>query len=684
MRKGVNPAVGSQRSAAGMTYDSGYLLCCLLSLLCVLCPVFVVPCAAVEKTTITSDSLVYDEKTSTYVATGHARIERGLAVLEADEVRYHEKTSEAEAEGSVVYEDQSIRIKAKRAAFNLDSKTGTLYDAEVFSKKDNYHIKGVELEKTGEKEFKSSDASFTTCDAPVPEWCFRGKDIDLVVGDTLKARDIVFDIKGRPVAYFPYLSAPVDNERKTGFLLPSVGLVKDKGLHYTQQFFLVLSENRDATFLLDAYTKRGIGEGIEYRFVETGGAKGDFWVYHLYDTTLKDHFWDLKGVLEKRENDEKFNAFLKLDYINSIKFYTEYNSYLLAGMRAYVDSASYLSETSAKFLETNGEVSQKFGDSRLYLRTQYLFNLDSSIEQSTVPQRLPEVGYSVNPSGIGPVTFSLSSSIANFWREQGARGQRLDVYPRFSYSFGKDITILQSLGLRETAYSLSQSDDFGSSPHRESFDYSVTAHTRLVKQYGAFLHILEPSLGFTYIPDARSNLPLFDSTELYTKTATGELALLNRFADKSGEFLTVRLRQDVDAYQGNRAFQPVKIDALLQRPLLFRTEAQVSVQSGTLEVLNSDIGITIPGNATLALGERYNRADDTMFYSLGLNAVFTKTLSTESSFWFDAKNGGLKDIVAKLKYQAQCWGVTTVLTKNQSNLSVTVHFTLLGLGSIKL
>jgi len=663
---------------AGRAKFMPFLVCALLLVLCAL------PCAAVEKTTITSDSLVYDEKTSTYIATGHARIERGLAVLEADEVRYHEKTSGAEAEGSVVYEDQAIRLKAKRAVFNLDSKTGTIYDAEIFSKKDNYHITGVEIEKTGEREYRASEASFTTCDAPLPAWCFSGKDVDLVVGDTLKARNIVFDIKGQPVAYSPYFSAPVDNERKTGLLIPSVGLVKDKGIHYAQQFFLVLSENRDATFLLDGYSKRGIGEGIEYRFVETGGAKGDFWVYHLYDTSFGEHFWDFKGVYENREKDDKPNAFLKLDYINSIKFYTEYNSYLLAGMKAYTDSASYLSMTSAKFLETNGEVSQKFGDSRLYLRMQYLFNLDSSIEQSTVPQRLPEVGYAVNPSGIGPVTFSLSSSIANFWRESDARGQRLDVFPRFSYSFGKDITILQSLGLRETAYSLSQSDDFGSSPHRESFDYSVTAHTRLVKQYGAFLHILEPSLGFTYIPDARSNLPLFDSTELYTKTATGELSLLNRFADKKGEFLTVRLRQDVDAYQGNRAFQPVKIDALLQRPFLLRTETQVSVQSGTLEIMNSDLGITMPGNATLALGERYNRAENTMFYSVGLNAVFSKTLSTESSFWYDAKNGGLKDIIAKLKYQAQCWGVTTMLTKNQSNLSVTVHFTLLGLGSIKL
>ena len=44
------------------------------------------------------------------------------------------------------------------------------------------------------------------------------------------------------------------------------------GLHLP--FFWAISENRDATFVLDAYSKVGIGEGMEYRFVEPGDVKG--------------------------------------------------------------------------------------------------------------------------------------------------------------------------------------------------------------------------------------------------------------------------------------------------------------------------------------------------------------------------------------------------------------------------
>ncbi len=67
------------------------VLCSLLFILCsVFCPV--VSCLAEDKTpiqlaedktTIQSDTLDYDEKTSTYTAKGHVKLERGISNIEA-------------------------------------------------------------------------------------------------------------------------------------------------------------------------------------------------------------------------------------------------------------------------------------------------------------------------------------------------------------------------------------------------------------------------------------------------------------------------------------------------------------------------------------------------------------------------------------------------------------------------
>jgi LPS-assembly protein len=307
-----------------------------------------VPAFGVEGATIDSESLDFDGATSTYTAKGHVKIRKGPASVDADEMKYNDKTSELNAVGNVVYDDPDVRIRAKKADLNLETKTGTLYEAEVFSKKDNFHINGTEIEKTGEKEYTLRKASFTTCDAPMPAWCFKGSDVDLIVGDRLKAKHVTFDIKGQPVFYSPYVSAGLSNERKTGLLIPTVGYVKGKGIHYEQPLFWAISDNRDATFVFDWFSKRGVGEGVEYRFIEPGGSRGNLWVYHLRDKELAEDFWDVRGKYDT-DREAKATAYLNINYINTSQFYREYDPFLMSRGQRFMDPGSYLSVTTGRF-----------------------------------------------------------------------------------------------------------------------------------------------------------------------------------------------------------------------------------------------------------------------------------------------------------------------------------------------
>jgi LPS-assembly protein len=403
----------------------------------------------------------------------------------------------------------------------------------------------------------------------------------------------------------------------------------------------------DATFLADIYTKTAIGEGLEYRFVEPDGSKGNLWLYHLKDKNFTDPLWIAKGIYD-RDRESPVTGYLNLNYVTPVDLYNEYNPYIFSKQRLF-DSLSYLNQTTGRFLESTGEVSAKFSGSRLYLDAQYLVDLQEGVNQSTILQKLPEAGYFINPRRIGPLVFSLSSNAAEFWREQGVSGQRVDIYPKLAYSFGSDIIIDQALGLRETAYFLNNADVTGSSPHRESLDYTVIAHTRLTKNYGSFTHIIEPSLGYTFIPNAESNLPLFDSTELYTHTSTIQLALLNRFIDSKGEFLTVKLTQPYDTSLHENSFLPLELQVAIQRPITFRNETLLNVNTGRLEELDSDIGVPLPGKMSLSIGERYNRIQSILFFTFAANYSFSKAVSAEGNFWYDAKSGSLSNVIAKLR-----------------------------------
>src|SRR5208337_5530770 len=190
-------------------------------------------------------------------------------------------------------------------------------------------------------------------------------------------------------------------------------------------------------------------------------------------------------------------VFADINYVNQWDYYNQFS----------MDR----NERVERYAQSSAEVSAPFGDSRLYLLGQYWVDLQvppqlqtPPLPPQTVPQRLPELGYVVNPTNMGPMMFSMNSSIANFTRSNSnfddytrindVSGQRLDINPKISYAFGDSVRVFQSLSGRETAYNLTNfGTDSGSDLHHESFAYTANALMRFFKQYESGTHIIEPS-----------------------------------------------------------------------------------------------------------------------------------------------------------------------------------------------
>ena len=82
------------------------------------------------------------------------------------------------------------------------------------------------------------------------------------------ARNTVLQVKGVPVMYLPIIYYPIqDDERATGFLLPTYGTSTLRGQAISNAFFWAIGRSQDATFFHDWFTKAGQGVGAEYRYV---------------------------------------------------------------------------------------------------------------------------------------------------------------------------------------------------------------------------------------------------------------------------------------------------------------------------------------------------------------------------------------------------------------------------------
>ncbi|MDI6800926.1 MAG: LPS assembly protein LptD [Thermodesulfovibrionales bacterium] len=629
-------------------------------------------CSDVCAVTITADHLEYLHEEDKYTAIGNVRIEKEDALLKADKIILYNKTSDAEATGNVSYNDSETLINTDRAEINLETKTGKLYNAVILLKKSNSWINGENIQKLSEDHYYAATATFTTCDSEAsipPDWCFKGKDVDLIIGKKLIAKDVTYRVRGVPVLYSPYLWTPIETERATGFLFPVIGSSSRKGFRLSPAFFWNIDENRDAIFFLDYYSKRGLGTGIEYRYIDLANY-GKWQAFHIRDQELKKDYFELKVTHNTQIGDIK--GYLDVNYINQKDFYKEYSEETKINIQ--------------RFLQSTGEVSAQFTNSRLYLLGQYWIDLNG--ENSILPQKLPELGYVINPTRIGPFLFAMNSSIANFYRDEEARGQRLDINPTLYHSFGDAVRFFQSVSLRETAYNLQNGGDYGSSPHRETFQYRASALTRFIKKYDSFTHIIEPSLEYKFIPETRS-LPLFDSTELFNKTSQSQFSLLNIFLSKD-YLLYARLTQPYDLNGDDKSLLPTALEAFFRGPFILRFDMSYDSNKGRTETVNSEIGFKITDKTIIRAGERYSRQDNILLSAAGIDSALTKNWAINASIWYDLKGNGLRESAVQATYTQQCWTIVAMFRRkpsdgvNPPDYSFTFLIELKGLGAFKI
>ena len=213
----------------------------------------------------------------------------------ANVVDIHTDTHLLEASGNVLYETATARIAAERVVFNTRAGTGTFYTASGLAAigdranksmfgalEPDVYFYGDVLEKVGEGKYKVTKGGFTTCVQPTPRWELVAGSITINVGDYAILRNAVMHVKDVPIFYLPFLYYPIqDDDRATGFLLPTYGRSTYQGQSVSNMFFWAISRSQDLSVMHDWYTATGQGYGTEYRWVSTPTSSGNLRAYRL-------------------------------------------------------------------------------------------------------------------------------------------------------------------------------------------------------------------------------------------------------------------------------------------------------------------------------------------------------------------------------------------------------------------
>jgi LPS-assembly protein len=194
--------------------------------------------------------------------------------------------------GHVVYVSGGNRISADRMEFNTRTRTGTFYNARgtatlgergegtdrsMFGGKEpDAYFWGAELKKIGEKKYRINNGGFTTCVQPTPRWEVSSGSVTLNLDEYAVLSNSVFRVKGVPLMYLPVFYYPIqEDDRATGFLIPTYGSSTLKGQILSNAFFWAIGRSHDATVYHDWMSKAGQQLGGEYRYVLGAGSQGN-------------------------------------------------------------------------------------------------------------------------------------------------------------------------------------------------------------------------------------------------------------------------------------------------------------------------------------------------------------------------------------------------------------------------
>src|SRR5450830_500666 len=103
----------------------------------------------------------------------------------------------------------------------------------------------------------------------MPAWILRAASISLDnEEDVGTAKGALLSFKGVPLLPIPYLSFPLSDKRKSGFMPPTLGLDNVNGAEVSMPYYWNIAPNRDATFTPTVMSKRGVNLGSEFRYLE--------------------------------------------------------------------------------------------------------------------------------------------------------------------------------------------------------------------------------------------------------------------------------------------------------------------------------------------------------------------------------------------------------------------------------
>ena len=218
---------------------------------------------------VEADESYWHEKKQLTILQGDTKIIRGNETIKSELTNYLQNENRARLSGNVQYNADGIEVNAPYAEYDTkEARTDFIspkykYSSLNITGKARY---GVRLKN---KKMFLKNSTYTTCNLINPDWNLISKttelDFEKGVGT---GKNVFLTVRGVPVFFTPYMRFSLDEQRKTGFLIPEWSGSWAKGPDVFTPFYWNIASNMDMLIQPSYLQDRGSRIETTFRYLK--------------------------------------------------------------------------------------------------------------------------------------------------------------------------------------------------------------------------------------------------------------------------------------------------------------------------------------------------------------------------------------------------------------------------------
>src|SRR5947209_568907 len=459
-------------------------------------------------------------------AQGNASLRQGDLSIRADSLTYHEGNEDVEARGDVRLQRNGDTLKGPALRYSIRDATGVFEKPEFtftpLPKNGQQPVsargQAESIEFLGESQYRIKDGFFTSCKTGDDGWLVKADELDLdFTRDVGTARGAGVYFEGLRILAAPSFDFSLNNQRKSGFLPPSIGVTGKSGPEVGIPYYLNLAPNYDLTLTPRYMEKRGLQLAEQFRYLQKD-YKGDLSAEVLPNDRAADRRRYGMSLAGSYNRDGFLLGGLNLNKVSDDSYFRD-----LATRINITSQATLLREG---FLTYNGQWwgTGSYSATARVQRFQVLQDPDNPI---VVPYgRTPQLTLSTLRQDIGGFDFGSAAEFVDFSHPSLVNGKRSTLYPSLSLPLiTPSFFLTPKVGVHYTYYSLYEIPPSTIDPTFPAFPNSISRslpifsvdsgliYERETNALGqGVIQTLEPRLYYVNIPFRDQNqIPLFDT-----------------------------------------------------------------------------------------------------------------------------------------------------------------------------